>query len=224
MEVHRGKGRGSYIWGRSVHNTRIERLWYDVTRGFGRKWKDFFHVLEEEAGLDPHDRGHIWLLHHLFLDAINADALAWAEAWNSHKLRQDDSPPRSPSHMFFFSQMRDGRRGITVAPTPVEEEVADPANYGIDPDTLRNPRLMAHFRDNNPDDSEDPAVVRSFPPRLSHVECHPPDCPLPSEHVELMDSAVRQRAPVRSNSLVARRHVWLEALNIYNHLVSVQST
>ncbi|KAK6966877.1 nitrite transporter NirC [Favolaschia claudopus] len=41
MEEVRGSGRGSFIWGRSVHNTRIERLWYDVTHGFGKKWKEW---------------------------------------------------------------------------------------------------------------------------------------------------------------------------------------
>ncbi|KAJ7123909.1 hypothetical protein C8R46DRAFT_1169561 [Mycena filopes] len=36
METHRGPGCGSYIWGRSIHNTRIEQLWYNVTHGFGQ--------------------------------------------------------------------------------------------------------------------------------------------------------------------------------------------
>ena len=31
---------------RSVHNSRIERIWYDITEGFGGKWKDFFTDLE----------------------------------------------------------------------------------------------------------------------------------------------------------------------------------
>ncbi|KAH9918454.1 uncharacterized protein B0H18DRAFT_912789, partial [Fomitopsis serialis] len=36
---------------RSVHNTRVERLWYDFTRGVGQKWKNFFLQLEHNAGL-----------------------------------------------------------------------------------------------------------------------------------------------------------------------------
>ncbi|KAH9831803.1 uncharacterized protein C8Q71DRAFT_714853, partial [Rhodofomes roseus] len=38
---------------RSVHNTRVERLWYDFTRGVGQKWKNFFLELEHNAGLQP---------------------------------------------------------------------------------------------------------------------------------------------------------------------------
>ncbi|KAJ7209323.1 hypothetical protein GGX14DRAFT_535104 [Mycena pura] len=37
MEERYGPTHGAYIWGRSVHNIHIERLWCDVTRGFGRK-------------------------------------------------------------------------------------------------------------------------------------------------------------------------------------------
>ncbi|KAJ7073444.1 hypothetical protein B0H15DRAFT_740062, partial [Mycena belliarum] len=38
---------------RIVHNTRIERMWYDVTHGFGHKWKKFFTDLEVQHGLNP---------------------------------------------------------------------------------------------------------------------------------------------------------------------------
>ena len=109
MEAYRGPGRGSYIWGRyiissllfscpsfyanslhygrSVHNTRIERLWYDVTNGFGQKWKNFFIELETHCHLNAHNPGHIWLLHYLFKDAINEDATGWVRAWNRHVMQ-----------------------------------------------------------------------------------------------------------------------------------------
>ncbi|KAJ7185191.1 hypothetical protein C8R46DRAFT_817384, partial [Mycena filopes] len=132
METHRGPGRGSYIWGRSVHNTRIERLWYDVTHGFGQKWKNFFHDLEINHGLNPRSPGDIWLLHHLFLTSINEDALEWAEAWNSHKLQIKGERKRSPRDMFLFSMVQDGPRGISHMVEAVDEPVDDPSSYGVD--------------------------------------------------------------------------------------------
>ena len=96
MEENQGKGRESYILGRfvclssslgydpshipfpfhrSVYNSQIERVWYDVTKGFGEKWKEFFTDLEANEGLDVDNPAHLWLLHHLFLNNINQDAL-----------------------------------------------------------------------------------------------------------------------------------------------------
>ncbi|KAJ7094476.1 hypothetical protein B0H15DRAFT_737069, partial [Mycena belliarum] len=49
--AQQGYRRGSYIYGRSVHNTRIERLWLDWTQGVGLKWYDFFMSLEHNYGL-----------------------------------------------------------------------------------------------------------------------------------------------------------------------------
>jgi transposase InsO family protein len=68
----------------SVHNIRIECLWHDVTQGFGRKWKQFFQLLELHHDLKPNLDAHVWLLHHVFLDAVNDDAFQWVEAWNHH--------------------------------------------------------------------------------------------------------------------------------------------
>ncbi|KAJ7059784.1 hypothetical protein C8F01DRAFT_1254690 [Mycena amicta] len=81
------RGEGHYIYGH-VNNTRIERLWYDVTHGFRHKWKLFFVNLELNHGLMPTFAPHIWLIHHLFLNAINDNAQDWAEAWNRHQLGQ----------------------------------------------------------------------------------------------------------------------------------------
>lgn len=48
---------------------------YGATWQAGLAWKDFFQCLEAHEGLDPDLESHMWLLHHLFLDAINEDAL-----------------------------------------------------------------------------------------------------------------------------------------------------
>ncbi|KAJ7673057.1 hypothetical protein DFH06DRAFT_1266812 [Mycena polygramma] len=40
MEGVMGRGRGSYIYGRSVHNIRIERLWVNWTNGDAQEWAD----------------------------------------------------------------------------------------------------------------------------------------------------------------------------------------
>ncbi|KAJ7716450.1 hypothetical protein B0H16DRAFT_1666972 [Mycena metata] len=189
METHRGPGRGSYIWGRSVHNTRIERLWYDVTHGFGQKWKNFFHDLELNHGLNPRRTGNIWLLHHLFLQAINEDALEWAQAWNSH----------NPRNMFAFSMVQDGPRGILHMAHPVDEPGDDPASYGVDwPDW----------------ENENPFHVP--PAQLSHVPCEPPNYPFTPEQVALLDQTLREQVDLTSRNMVICRLVWQEALNICN--------
>ncbi|KAJ7780658.1 hypothetical protein DFH07DRAFT_865192 [Mycena maculata] len=118
MEEVNGPGRGSFIWGRSIHNTRIERLWYDVTHGFGKKWKT-------NHGLNPTRPGHIWLLHHLFLSSINRDAQEWAEAWNSHQLTVRRQRERSPHDLFLFGMLREGPRGISSFLTCAEEEIGN---------------------------------------------------------------------------------------------------
>ncbi|KAG6860001.1 hypothetical protein C0995_000688 [Termitomyces sp. Mi166 len=61
---------------RSVHNIRLERLWVDVTRGAGKKWKDLFRHLEVHDGLNADNDAHIW---HLFLSAINTDLEVWTK-------------------------------------------------------------------------------------------------------------------------------------------------
>ena len=62
---------------RSVHNIRIERLWFDFTAGIGSKWKMFFQELEYQAELDVDLPSHIWLIHYLFLDSLNQDIITY---------------------------------------------------------------------------------------------------------------------------------------------------
>ncbi|KAJ7893142.1 hypothetical protein B0H14DRAFT_3105081 [Mycena olivaceomarginata] len=200
MEDARGAGRGSYIWGRSVHNTRIERLWYDVTHGFGQKWKKFFTDLEVHHGLNPQVPAHIWLLHHLFLHHINADVQDWAQAWNSHHLSIRGERNRSPQ--------------------PDDEHVEDPYTYGIDWDVANDSTFMNQLLDQNPQDWADRNPFAPGLDTLSHVPCDAPNCPFTPEEVLELDRRLATVVDVRSRSMHVRRLVWAAALGICNEIYS----
>lgn len=126
-----------------MHNTCIEHLWYDVTHGFGSKWKDFFIKLETHHGLNPSVPTHIWLLHHLFLADINKDTQWWAQAWNHHTMQLKGNKNSSPYKQFFYS----------LTSTPPDENINNLEHYGIDWQTNEDEELMAHLVKNNPHES-----------------------------------------------------------------------
>ncbi|KAF7341677.1 hypothetical protein MSAN_02066000 [Mycena sanguinolenta] len=201
MEQERGAGRGSYIWGRSVNNTRIERLWYDVTHGFGYKWKSFFLDLEVNHHLNPSIDIHIWLLHHLFLDSINEDAQEWAEAWNSHDLQIRGERMRSPRDIFLFSMIQDGPRGLERFIDPPDEPVEDPSTYGIDWDVIDNPSLMRHHLMQNPQEWEDRNPFAPGIQDLSDVPCEPPQSVLSAEQIRYLDESLAAAVDTTSRSM-----------------------
>jgi hypothetical protein len=154
---------------RSVHNTRIERLWRDVTTNWGKKWKDFFLMLVDEHGLMCNKKEHLWLLHHLFLDAINVDAAEWAHTWNSHKMKPPHDQPRNltPIQSWQLSMTRVGASASQIAaagfplnypgviPTPFEvlgreEEPVSEAElfgYGVDHADLEDADVLQRISD-----------------------------------------------------------------------------
>ncbi|KAI0027045.1 hypothetical protein K488DRAFT_63197 [Vararia minispora EC-137] len=144
MEENKGLGRGSYIWGCSVHNTRIECLWYGVTKAFGQKWKNFFVSLESHHWLDVDAPGHIWLLHHLFLPVVNEDSEDWAQAWSHHKMQLKGERDKTPYTIYWMSMLVDGFRGLegtvedasnalaTTAAQQADDEVGDIEHLGVD--------------------------------------------------------------------------------------------
>ncbi|KAJ7645241.1 hypothetical protein DFH06DRAFT_998707, partial [Mycena polygramma] len=91
----------------STHNTRIERLWVEVGSQFARRWRAFFYRLERLHGLDRTDPHHLWLVHFLFLDALNEDCAKFQEEWNAHPI-SGEGHDQSPNDMFFMGQTSHG--------------------------------------------------------------------------------------------------------------------
>ncbi|TFK79763.1 hypothetical protein K466DRAFT_505048 [Polyporus arcularius HHB13444] len=213
MEQERGANRGSYIWGRSVHNTRIERLWFDVTIGFGGKWKTFFLELEHYDGLDVDLPAHIWLIHHLFLHAINQDAQEWSAIWNAHGLHIRGEQTASPHELFLFGVAEHGARGLShlVRPPP-EEPIEDIVNYGVDWEVLQDPILMRHHREHNRDVGGAPPANTTVPSHLSEVTCDPPRCPLHVDVVSMLNQHLSHHFDLASRDMVLRRQLWRSAL------------
>lgn len=189
---------------RSVHNSRIERLWYDVTEGFGRKWKDFFYNLEDHHHLDVSNPTHIWLLHVLFLPAINADALAWAEGWNSHKIQLDGERRRSPRQLFAQSALVDGIRGLPPPDSAIDHDPCGISWEAVDGlrHTVGQDEIIDAENDIGPPNSN------------NNVICDPPKCPLTDEQLHTLHTELTAWIGMGQTDMNCRRVIWIRALEL----------
>ncbi|KIY61681.1 hypothetical protein CYLTODRAFT_362538 [Cylindrobasidium torrendii FP15055 ss-10] len=230
METSFGAERGSYIWGRSVHNIRIERLWRDITRDFGRKWKVFFEELEVAGDLHPDNSAHIWLLHYLFLAEVNRDAMEWAETWNSHTIRQGPQSverQRSPRDMFFFGQLQNGWRDLSQY-LPEEDPAYndDPEGYGVDWEDLGNRDILIHHNVENSaesllevDDNSSAVQVTHRPANFAAVEVPVVDCPLTMEQFDMLNEHLVILPTYGGRDMRERRSLWRGALHYINSVI-----
>ncbi|KAF9040348.1 hypothetical protein BDP27DRAFT_1244607 [Rhodocollybia butyracea] len=231
MEEHYGVERGSYIWGRQVHvhNVRIERLWRDVTQGFGIKWYNFFYDLEACAGLCPDFDSHIWLLHYLFLSSINQDAMEWAETWNHHKLSLDGERDRSPRDMYFFGVIQEGLRGpegvVDASGTlqRLEEDIENIMTYGVDWRDMANPALLHHHNLYNPEEVDQLGYHSTHcPPHLSLVEVPAFECPFETDDQQTrFVEALSLMSEFHSREMEDRKSLWIQGLDIMTQILSM---
>lgn len=203
-----------------MHNIRIERLWRDLTLGFGGKWKSFFQDLEQHDHLDHNLDAHIWLLHYLFLGAINTDALIWAGSWNEHVLSIRGERQRSPKDMFVFGMMQNGIRGFG-SEEGEEDVIEDIDGYGVDWEDYEDDSVLAHHHAHNPFAVSDNPFQAHHPHHLSHVEIDLPNNPFTTAQTEFLEAELSQ-LPYRHSQVMTDRHLlWVSALSLCNEIVAV---
>jgi hypothetical protein len=98
MLEKRGTGRGSHITGKSVHNTRIERLWRDMYEQCTGPYHRLFWDMEHEQELDPDSEVDLFCLPHTFKDVLSDELCLFVKSWNNHGLRTEHN--RTPMQLF----------------------------------------------------------------------------------------------------------------------------
>jgi len=186
-----------------------------VTAQVGAAWAEAFTDLEVHHGLDINNSNHIWLLHLLFLAAINVQLAFFAESWNKHKMQIRSGPNRSPEDMFGFDMLVHGVRGNTLFndDSMAEEELEV---FGIDWAAYRDERVLQSVREHSTNEPASSWIGRiGPPPHLNEVPLHAPAGPEESQMMLFEDGLVAViQASGQGNSIP---EVWSRSLAFAHH-------
>ncbi|KAJ6577278.1 hypothetical protein B0H19DRAFT_930974 [Mycena capillaripes] len=215
MEAYCGEGRGSYLWGRSVHNVHIERLWGDVTAQIGATWADLFTLLKMQHGLNINNVHHIWLLHYLFLHQINEQLRFFMESWNQHRIemRRGPGPNWSLADLFGFNMFVHGVHGSALPATDATPmSVEEMEVFGVNWEALHDDNILESRQENNDVDEGSTSWLRRHgpPEHFNEIAVNPPTGPFSEAEMEVLDGPLLPLAGAVTDEDGAI--LWLEGL------------
>lgn len=118
-----------------------------------------------------------------------------------------------------FRMVQQGPRGIQhLIDEPIDEDVKDFENYGIDWDVHDDPALAEHLLQSQTSITEtgntNPFGDSSTPHQLSEVRCETPNCPLSEQQLSALNAHLAACVNLWSQNMATRRVLWQEALAI----------
>jgi hypothetical protein len=200
-----------------VHNTRSERLWFDLVNDLSHKWQTFFQDLETHHGMNAEAGDHIWLLHYLFLEELNCKLDQWAQGWNHHKMQLKGEENKSPMEMFLIGMVERETPGVREWINQQQEAVEDLPNYGVAWEDLGDQVAGNVVQEGQ---NQMPFAIDNRPEQLHKVDCEPPGCPLSAGEKESLDATVaREFGPNKYRSMPERVLIWDRAFELCRTLV-----